>query len=74
MTLPPHYIPKPCGRCAKPILWVTVAGGSKVPLEPGHAVYERSSDGEGQGVWVPIVGDVILARHACRIEANGGAS
>lgn len=65
-----HYVTTPCNRCGKPTLWVTVAGGAKVQLDPGHTVYERASDGEGQGVWLPIVGDVILARHAC--QGRGG--
>lgn len=71
MTLPTHYVPRPCNRCEKPVVWVTVAGGAKVALDPAHEVYSRESDGEGAAVWLPIVGDVVLARHACKGAASG---
>lgn len=67
------YVTTPCRRCARPVLAVTVAGGDRVTLEPGHPVYSRESDGEGAAVWLPMVGDVVIARHICMASLHAAA-
>lgn len=65
--LPPRYRTQECRICGEQVLFLTVAGGVKVPLDPSLACYVRESDGEGggNGVWAPVSKNLILARHKC---------
>lgn len=62
----PRFATSACRACSEPVMIAPGPLGLRVILDPATPVYSRESDGEGGGVWLPVVKDVIMAKHMCR--------